>query len=41
VTDATAGLQQAGSIGLQSYLSSSATASVITRFDDVVAVPLP
>ena len=41
VTDSTAALQVPGSIGLQSYLSSSATAPVVTRFDDLLAVPLP
>jgi len=39
--DSTAGLQLAGSIGLQSYLSSTATTTVVTRFDDLLAVPLP
>ena len=39
-TDATAGLQVAGSIGLNSYLSSSATNTPITlRLDDLLAVP--
>ncbi|TFC87368.1 PKD domain-containing protein [Cryobacterium sp. TMT1-21] len=38
VTDATAGLQSAGSIGLYSYLSSSATpTSLVVSFDDLWA----
>ena len=41
VTDSTAALQAAGSIGLQSYLSSTATSTVVTRFDDLLAVPVP
>jgi hypothetical protein len=40
VTDTTAGLQAAGSIGLMGYLSGSATnAPLVVRFDDLVAVP--
>lgn len=38
-TDGTADLQQAGSVKLLSYLSSSATAPVTTSFDDLVATP--
>ena len=39
-TDATAALQAPGIVGLQSYLSSSATAGVVTRFDDYVVRPV-
>jgi len=39
VTDTTAALQAAGSIGLQSYLSGSATAPTVTRFDNLVVSP--
>jgi PKD repeat protein len=42
VTDATAAMQSAGSIGVESYLSASATnAPVTARFDDLVATPVP
>ena len=41
VTDATAALQTSGTVGLQSYLSSSATAGVVTRFDDYLVRPVP
>lgn len=41
VTDSTAALQNPGTIGLQSYLSSTATSTVVTRYDDLVVVPLP
>ena len=37
VTDSTAGLQVAGAIGLQSSLSSAATSTVVTRFDNFSA----
>jgi PKD repeat protein len=40
-TDATAALQAPGTVGLQSYLSSSATAGVVTRFDDYLVRPVP
>jgi PKD repeat protein len=36
VTSSTAALQAAGSVGIQTYLSGSATAPVTTRIDDVV-----
>ncbi|MFS4505797.1 PKD domain-containing protein, partial [Clavibacter sp. Sh2141] len=36
VTSSTAALQAAGSVGIQTYLSGSATASVTTRIDDLV-----
>jgi hypothetical protein len=38
-TDSTAGLQAAGSVGVQAYLSGSATATLVTRFDNFVARP--
>jgi hypothetical protein len=39
-TDATAGLQAAGSVGVGDYLSGSATnAPVVVRFDDFQAGP--
>lgn len=38
-TDGTTELQQAGSVKLLSYLSSSATAPVTTSFDDLVVTP--
>lgn len=42
VTDATAGLQSAGGIGLASYLSGTATnAPVVARIDDLSAAPVP
>jgi PKD repeat protein len=41
VTDSTAGLQTSGQIGLQAYLSSTATSAVVTKFDDLLAVPAP
>jgi len=41
VTDSTSGLQSAGSVGIQSYLSASATATVVSRFDNFTAVPIP
>jgi PKD repeat protein len=37
VTDSTDGLQVAGNIGLVTYLSASATAPVVARYDDLVA----
>ena len=37
VTDSAAALQSAGTVGLQSSLSSSATATVVTRFDNFSA----
>ena len=37
VTDSTAGLQAAGSIGVVGYLSASATAAVVAHVDDLVA----
>lgn len=37
-TDSTAGLQEAGAVGLVTYLSGSATASTVTRYDDLVVV---
>jgi len=39
-TDATAALQAPGIVGLQSYLSSSATAGVVTRFDNYLVRPV-
>jgi hypothetical protein len=36
-TDATAALQVPGTIGVHSYLSGTATATVVTRFDDFSA----
>jgi PKD repeat protein len=36
ITSSTAALQAAGSVGIQTYLSGSATAPVTTRIDDVV-----
>ena len=38
MTDATAALLSGGSIGLNSYLSSSAGAAVTVRFDDLLIV---
>jgi hypothetical protein len=38
VTDTTAGLQSGGSVGLNSYMSSSAAAPVTLRIDDLVVV---
>jgi PKD repeat protein len=40
VTDSTAGLQDVGSIGLAAYTSSSATAPVAVRYDDLSATRL-
>ena len=40
VTDSTAGLQQAGSIGLVDYVSGTATAALAIRHDDLSAVKL-
>jgi hypothetical protein len=40
VTDATAGLQENGAVGLVDYVSGSATAPAIIRHDDLVAVKL-
>ena len=40
VSDSTAGLQSAGAIGEVVYLSSSATAAVVVRFDDLTASQL-
>lgn len=37
-TDNTAGYQVAGSVGVYAYLSGSATAPVVVRYDDFVAV---
>ena len=37
-TDTTAGLQGPGAVGLYGYLSSSATAAGVVRFDDLTAV---
>lgn len=37
--DSTAALQSAGSVGLQSYLSSTAQTAITTRFDDFVVTP--
>jgi hypothetical protein len=39
VTDSAAGLQGSGTVGLQSALSSSATATIVTKFDDFVVRP--
>jgi PKD repeat protein len=39
VTDSTAALQAAGSIALQSYVSSTATQTIVTKFDDLLVVP--
>ncbi len=40
-SDTTTGLQTTGSIGLGTYLSSTATnAPVVASFDDLVAVPV-
>ena len=41
VTDSTAALQSAGSIGLQSYSGGATTVVVVTRFDDLVAQVAP
>ena len=38
-TDATAGYQVAGSVGVFGYLSKGSTAPVVIRFDDVRAAP--
>jgi large repetitive protein len=38
VTDATAGLQSGGSVGVNSYMSSSAAAAVTMRVDDFAVV---
>ena len=38
VTDATAGLQSGGSVGINSYMSSSAAAAVTMRIDDFAVV---
>ncbi len=35
-TDSTAGLQEAGSVGFSPYLSGSATAALVIRYDDLV-----
>ena len=40
-TDATAALQTSGVFGLQSYVSSSATGSMVTRFDNFVVTAVP
>jgi PKD repeat protein len=40
MTDSTAGLQTAGSLGVSAYVSSTATAlPVVTRFDNLIAAP--
>jgi hypothetical protein len=42
ITDSTAALQVAGSVGVETYLSGSATnAPVTVRFEDFVATPIP
>ncbi|MEO6531348.1 MAG: PKD domain-containing protein, partial [Specibacter sp.] len=41
VTDATAGLQQAGGVGLGAYLAGSATTAVTTSFDNYAVTALP
>jgi PKD repeat protein len=40
-TDATAALQSTGSVGIQSYVSSTGGATVVTRFDDFEVRPVP
>ena len=37
ITDSTAGLQEAGSIGFVAFTSGSATAPVVVRYDDLGA----
>ncbi|WP_349899807.1 LamG-like jellyroll fold domain-containing protein [Parafrigoribacterium soli] len=39
VTDSTSALQGPGSLALQAYLSGSATAPIVARFDDFVVMP--
>ena len=39
-TDSTAGLQSAGAVRLQTYLSSSATALAVARWDDLAVAPI-
>ncbi len=40
-TDSTAGYQVAGSVGVSTYVSGSATAALAVRYDDLVATGLP
>ncbi|MCU1440494.1 MAG: hypothetical protein JWP85_1491 [Rhodoglobus sp.] len=41
LTDATASLQVPGSVGVQAYLSSTATQPMVSKFDNFLVVPAP